>query len=74
MASTKGSLAPGSAFPFHVNSRVPLEIITSTIPNAGRGLALLGEVKESDLIFSISKPLLCIVCSSFSLKPEIILT
>ncbi|KAE9366686.1 SET domain-containing protein [Stipitochalara longipes BDJ] len=61
MASTKGALAPGSAFPFNVNSRVPLEIITSTIPNAGRGLALLGEIKKGELIFSISKPLLCIV-------------
>ena len=64
MESPHGALAPGSAIPSRVNSRVPHKIITSSIPVAGRGLAVLNDVKKGELIFSSLEPLLYVVSSA----------
>jgi hypothetical protein len=49
------------SIPGRVKSRVPLKVSDSNISGAGRGAFVLKAVKAGDLIFSIAKPLICIV-------------
>jgi hypothetical protein len=44
-----------------VKATVPLEIRQSSIPVAGRGMFATELISAQNLIFSIAKPLLCIV-------------
>ncbi|KAE9370083.1 SET domain-containing protein [Stipitochalara longipes BDJ] len=44
-----------------VKATVPLEVRLSTIPGAGRGMFVSEPILAQELIFSISKPLVCIV-------------
>ena len=44
-----------------VQATVPLQLRISAIPGAGRGLFVSEAVPFQGLIFSIAKPLLCIV-------------
>jgi hypothetical protein len=53
----------GGPIPKRVSQCVPLKIVESSIPKAGRGLAVEADVKAGDLIFSIPQPLLNIVSS-----------
>lgn len=61
MASPQSGLFADGPIPDRVAATVPLKIITSNIPNAGRGLAVTAPVKAGELIFSIPDPLLSIV-------------
>jgi len=47
--------------PLRVRCQEPLRVGDSTMPGAGRGLFVRDDVAGSDLIFSVAKPLLCIV-------------
>lgn len=50
--------------PERVKSCVPLKVARSDTRGAGRGVFVLEAVKAGDLIFSVAKPLICIVDDS----------
>lgn len=53
----------------HVNANVGMKVGMSAIPHAGLGLFVSEDVKAGEVIFTIEKPLLCIV-SSFLFSPQ----
>jgi hypothetical protein len=50
-----------NAIPSRVKQAVPLKVADSMIHDAGRGMFVLEAVPARSLIFSVARPLLCIV-------------